>query len=78
MLQPAQLNRELNKFDQAGGINPDWIARRDDILSTGSKDLPYVPSPEEVAEYVYYYATSTQWVCDRLGIDPMLLNPRQC
>ena len=77
VLQLAQLNRELKKFDQAGRINPEWIARRDAILSTGSKDLPYVPSPEEVAEYANYYATSTQWVCDRFGIDPMLLTPRQ-
>ena len=75
MLRLAQLNRELNKFDQDGGINPDWIARRDAILSARSNDPPYLPSREEIAEYANYYATSTQWVCDRFGIDPMLLTP---
>lgn len=48
VLRFAQLNRELNNFNQHGMINPDWIARRDAILSARSNDPPYAPSPEEV------------------------------
>ena len=76
VLRLAQLNRELNKFNQHGEITPDWIARRDAILSAHSNDPPYVPSPKEVAEYADYYAASTQWVCERFGIDPGQLTPR--
>ena len=76
MLRLAQLNRELNKFDQHGDVTPDWIARRDAILSSRSNDPPYAPSPKEVAEYADDYSASTRWVCERFAIDPRVLTPR--